>query len=122
LIDYVPGDVVFGNTGNDGGRTAWTFDADGDIMVPGTLIVSIDYEGGGTKPNVRIRVWMHQSILANFNSLPNRPFNIDPVSFETGLDANGYGYVRIEALDNSTPNIFGRVNKEAATLAPPWGS
>ncbi|MCL9807708.1 hypothetical protein NAT51_19475, partial [Flavobacterium amniphilum] len=122
LIDYSPGDVVFGNTGNDGGRTAWDFDATGNILVPGTLIVSIDYEGGGTKPDVRIRVWMNQADLATFNSLANRPFNIDASSFEQGLSSGVYGYVRIEALNNAVPYIFGRVNKEAATLGPPWGT
>jgi hypothetical protein len=111
LIDYAPGDVVFGNTGNDGGRTAWDFDATGNILIPGTLIVSIDYEGGGTKPDIRIRVWMDQADLASFNTLPNRPFNIDASSFEQGLDTGTFGYVRIEALNNAIPNIFGRVNK-----------
>ncbi|HKX85306.1 MAG TPA: hypothetical protein VJL37_01445 [Flavobacterium sp.] len=122
LIDYVPGDLVFGNTGNDGGRTAWDFDGTGNILIPGTLIVSIDYEGGGTKPDVRIRVWMDQADLASFNTLPNRPFNIDASSFEQGLDTGTFGYVRIEALNNAIPNLFGRVNKEAATLGPPWGT
>ena len=122
LIDYSPGDVVFGNTGNDGGRTAWDFDATGNILIPGTLIVSIDYEGGGTKPDVRIRVWMNQADIATFNTLPNRPFNIDASSFEQGLDSGVYGYVRIEALNNAVPYIFGRVNREAATLGPPWGT
>ncbi|MFC4818566.1 hypothetical protein, partial [Flavobacterium sp. GCM10023249] len=122
LIDYVPGDIVFGNTGNDGGRTAWDFDATGNILVPGTLIISIDYEGGGTKPDVRIRVWMNQADLANFNSLANRPFNIDASTFEQGLNSGAFGYVRIEALNNAVPNLFGRVNKEAITLAAPWGT
>ncbi|SHJ22138.1 hypothetical protein, partial [Flavobacterium terrae] len=122
LIDYTPGDMVFGNTGNDGGRTAWDFDGTGNILIPGTIIISVDYEGGGTKPDVRIRVWMNQSDLAGFNSLANRPFNIDASSFEQGLDSGTFGYVRIEALNNAVPNIFGRVNKESTTLAAPWGT
>jgi hypothetical protein len=38
------------------GRTAFTFDAnDGSLMTPGAIIVSINYENGGTKPEVQIR-------------------------------------------------------------------
>jgi hypothetical protein len=122
LVGYSAGASDFTNTGTDGGRTAWTFDGDGDILVPGTIIISIDYEGGGTRPDVRIRVWMNSSILASFNTLPNRPFNIDVSSFESGLNSGTFGYVRIEARNNSTTSIFGRVNTEGATLATPWGT
>jgi hypothetical protein len=89
------GDTKFGNTGpaDQGGRTAFTFDAnDGDLMTPGAIIVSINYENGGTKPEVQIRVWMHQSDFNTLNS--NRPFNVVAGSFETG-EGTLIGYAKI---------------------------
>ena len=123
LVTYNSGDLHFGNTGPDGGRTAWTFDADGDIVVPGGIIVSVDYENGGVKPDVRIRVWMDEAVFNGLNAKPNRPFDVIAGSFEKGeLTGNfGYGRINLKAGDTST-NIFGRINEEAATLGPPWGT
>ncbi|MFC5684508.1 SprB repeat-containing protein, partial [Flavobacterium sp. MAHUQ-51] len=111
------------NTGPDGGRTAFTFNPDGSLNKPGTIIVSIDYEGGGTKPDVRIRVWMSK---ASFDALllnPSaRPFNVVAGSFEQGLSSGDFGYARITALTEASASIWGRVNAEGSTLAAPWGT
>jgi len=124
----------FVNTGGDGGRTAFTFytgddpgtpqiEKAGQLKVPGTIIVSIDYEGGGTKPDVRIRVWMSQASFDYLLTQPaNRPFNVVPGSFEQGEQSGVYGYARITALSNAKASIWGRVNAEGSTLAPPWGT
>ncbi|WP_338645735.1 T9SS type A sorting domain-containing protein [Flavobacterium sp. KS-LB2] len=124
LVSYAPGDLVFGNTGNDGGRTAFTFNADGSVNVPGTIIVSIDYEGGGSKPEVRIRVWMDETVFNNYNnSAAARPFSVVPGTFEKGEQSGTFGYGRIVSNDPAdVENIFGRVNAEASTLGPPWGT
>ncbi|MDZ4330660.1 MAG: hypothetical protein U0945_08760, partial [Flavobacterium sp.] len=118
---------VPGATGPDGGRTAWTFNPDGTVAIPGTIIVSVDYTNGGTSPQVRIRVWMDESVFNNFNNLPisGRPFTVDPGTFEsgTGSTVNGitYGYGVI--LPNvGTTAIWGRVNDNDSTLGPPWGT
>jgi hypothetical protein len=123
IVTYNSGDLHFGNTGPDGGRTAWTFDADGDIVVPGGIIVSVDYENGGVNPDVRIRVWMDEAVFNGLNAKANRPFDVIAGTFEKGeLTGNfGYGRINLKAGDTST-NIFGRVNEEAATLGPPWGT
>ncbi|MDI5949256.1 T9SS type A sorting domain-containing protein [Flavobacterium yafengii] len=118
---------VPGATGPDGGRTAWTFNPDGSVAIPGTIIVSVDYTNGGTSPQVRIRVWMDETVFNNFNNLPisGRPFTVDPGTFEsgTGSTVNGitYGYGVI--LPNvGTTAIWGRVNDNDSTLGPPWGT
>ena len=118
---------VPGATGPDGGRTAWTFNPDGTVAIPGTIIVSVDYTNGGTSPQVRIRVWMDETVFNNFNNLPisGRPFTVDPGTFEsgTGSTVNGitYGYGVI--LPNvGTTAIWGRVNDNDSTLGPPWGT
>ncbi|UFH35388.1 T9SS type A sorting domain-containing protein [Flavobacterium acetivorans] len=123
LVTYTQGDTAFGNTGSDGGRTAFTFNADGSVNVPGTIIVSIDYEGGGSKPDVRIRVWMEESVFNGLNSLPGRPFTVVPGTFVKGEQSGNFGYGRIVSNDPAdVENIFGRVNTEDTTLGPPWGT
>ncbi|MDI6031695.1 T9SS type A sorting domain-containing protein [Flavobacterium sp. LB2P84] len=124
LVSYSPGDLVFGNTGSDGGRTAFTFNADGSVNVPGTIIVSIDYEGGGSKPEVRIRVWMDETVFNTYNnSAALRPFSVVPGTFEKGELSGNFGYGRIVSNDPAdAENIFGRVNSEDTTLGPPWGT
>ncbi|MFV8337528.1 hypothetical protein ACNQF7_15810, partial [Flavobacterium sp. RSP29] len=126
----------FVNTGGDGGRTAFTFYAGDDPLTPlitelpgqvniaGSILVSIDYEGGGTKPGVEIRVWMEESVFNNFNnSLTNRPFNVVPGTFVKGTDSGNFGYAKIDQKTGDvTTNIFGRVNVEGSTLASPWGT
>jgi len=39
LVGYTLGASNFTNTGTDGGRTAWTFTDNGNIIIPGTVII-----------------------------------------------------------------------------------
>jgi hypothetical protein len=123
LVSYTPGGSQFGNTGTDGGRTAWTFDATGNILVSGGIVVSIDYENGGTKPDVRIRVWMDETVFNGLNAKADRPFDVIPGSFEKGELSGTFGYGRIlQKAGGIGTSIFGRVNNTASTLGPPWGT
>ncbi|WP_345015473.1 hypothetical protein, partial [Aestuariibaculum suncheonense] len=117
--------------GPDGGRTAWTFDlaGDGDILIPGTIIISVDYINGGSVPDIRIRVWMSQATFDNYdNTAANIPFLVDyNVAFETGTGSEGFGYAAINPLSVGT-SMWGRVNDNFAsdagslTTGPPWGT
>ncbi|MBP6587359.1 MAG: hypothetical protein KA208_04980, partial [Flavobacterium sp.] len=112
-----------GSTGSDGGRTAWAFNPDGSVAIPGTIIISVDYTNGGTVPQVRIRVWMDETVFNNYNnSALFRPFTIDKATaFEKGTDSGTYGYAAI--LENvGTTDIWGRVNDTDPTQGPPWGT
>jgi len=123
LVSYTPGDLHFGNTGDDGGRTAWTFDATGNIVVAGGIIISVDYENGGIKPDVRIRVWMDETVFNGLNTKADRPFDVIPGSFEKGELSETFGYGRIAQKQGGIgTNIYGRVNDTAPTLGPPWGT
>ncbi|SMO36420.1 hypothetical protein SAMN06265220_101314, partial [Flavobacterium nitrogenifigens] len=109
-------------TGSQAGHTAWTFDATGKILVPGDVLVAIDFENGGTKPLGSVRVWMSSADIANFNSRPNRPFDLTGV-FDQGNGAPPYGYAEIKAKGGGIlTNVFAVVNVSAATLGPPWGT
>ena len=121
-VGYTPGGSAMTNTGPDGGRTAFTFNADGSVNIPGAIIVSIDYENGGDKPDVRIRVWMSQADFNSINSKPNRPFDVLAGSFIQGEASGAFGYARITARNPLDTFIWGRVNLEANSLATPWGT
>ncbi|WP_413998939.1 hypothetical protein ACMDB5_14300 [Flavobacterium sp. W1B] len=121
-LDEVSDLSVPGATGPDGGRTAWTFNPDGSVATPGTIIVSVDYTNGGTVPQVRVRVWMDETVFNNYNnSAVARPFTTDPGTFEKGTGSLTFGYGVI--LPNvGTTAIWGRVNNNDTTLGPPWGT
>ena len=109
-------------TGGQSGHTAWTFDGTGKILVPGDVIVAIDFENGGTKPIASVRVWMSSADIATFNSKPNRPFDLTGV-FDQGNGAPPYGYAEINAKGGGiNGDVFAVVNVAAPTLGPPWGT
>ncbi len=109
-------------TGGQSGHTAWTFDGTGKILVPGDVIVAIDFENGGTKPIASVRVWMSSADIATFNSKPNRPFDLTGV-FDQGNGAPPYGYAEINAKGGGiNGDVFAVVNVTAPTLGPPWGT
>ncbi|WPO77238.1 T9SS type A sorting domain-containing protein [Flavobacterium sp. KACC 22761] len=109
-------------TGSQAGHTAWTFDATGKILVPGDVLVAIDFENGGTKPLGSVRVWMSSADIASFNSKADRPFDLTGV-FDQGNGAPPYGYAEIKAKGGGIlTNVFAVVNVTAPTLGPPWGT
>ncbi|MFB3388927.1 hypothetical protein Q7C23_15850, partial [Flavobacterium sp. LAR06] len=109
-------------TGSQSGHTAWTFDATGKILVPGDIVVAIDFENGGTKPIASVRVWISNADRAAFNSKPNRPFDLTGV-YDQGNGAPPYGYAEINAKGGGiNGDIFAVVNVTAPTLGPPWGT
>ncbi|WP_370480358.1 hypothetical protein, partial [Tamlana flava] len=127
--------------GPNAGRTAWTFDPDGDdnapgggddgsILIPGTIIISVDYINGGNVPSIRIRVWMSETTFNNYdNNWDGRPFNVDKnVAFEQEGDSGEFGYAAINPKDNAQIVTWGRANDNfidaagSTTLGPPWGT
>ncbi|SHN21779.1 hypothetical protein, partial [Flavobacterium xinjiangense] len=124
-----PADLsVPGATGPDGGRTVFTFNTDGSVAIPGTIIISVDYINGGNVPSIRVRVWMSQATFDAYTTKPNSPFNVDKsVAFEKGTDSGNYGYAAINPIGTGI-NMWGRVNDDFATFensrtqAPPWNT
>ena len=110
------------NAGPNAGHTAWVFEPDGSILVPGDILVAVDFENGGTNPLASVRIWMSSADIANFNSRPNRPFSLTG-TFDQGNGAGIYGYAGITTKEPiGIPTVFAVVNVTASTLGAPWGS
>ena len=118
-IDFVGGALT--NLGPDAGHTAWEFDADNVTQV-GDLIVSIDFENGGTNPQASVRLWMSDATFATLSGAI--PSNVDFTltgEFDSGEGADGYGYAEIEAT-GAFAVAWAIVNVNEAVLGAPWGS
>ena len=110
------------NAGPDAGHTAWVFEPDGSIDIPGDILVAIDFANGGANPQASVRIWMSSADIANFNSRPNRPFSLTG-TFDQGNGAGIYGYAGITTKDpTAEATVFAVVNVTAPTLGAPWGS
>jgi hypothetical protein len=133
-FEYFRTDVTFNgskliNTGANEGHTAWEFASDGVATKRGDILVSVDFENGGTRPLGSVRVWMKKSdvVVATFNAKTNRPFDITGV-FD-GTSGATYGYAEISKKGSVptdpnavNPDIFAVVNVTADTFGAPWGS
>jgi hypothetical protein len=89
-------DIVFNNAtqtfsgqGPDAGHTSWIFDAAGNVIRPGDIILTAEY-GSSSLSNLEARIWVHSSSLS-----------ITPSSFSWGGQFDGatagatYGYASI---------------------------
>jgi hypothetical protein len=134
-FEYFRTDVTFDgtrliNTGPNEGHTAWDFGgANGSPSQRGDLLISIDFENGGTRPLGSVRVWMKKidAVAATFNAKTGRPFDITGV-FD-GTSGAIYGYAEIAKKGSlptdpnaENPDIFAVVNVTADTPGAPWGS
>lgn len=103
----------FTNSGTDEGHSAWTFDASGNIVSTGDLIVGFEINGP-TVQSVELRIWVSKN---DFN-------NITPTTFNWGASIDGsgnnstYGYAQI-IVPASTVFSSGST---ATVTAPPWGT
>jgi hypothetical protein len=105
-FSYDPETGVFTTAGAEAGHTEWLFDAAGNIIQTGDMIVAVNYTPG-SPPVVDTRIWVSQS---TFTSVIPARFNFGPV-----LDgASGvYGYVTIVSKAGTTPFGSGIANYSA---------
>uniref|UniRef100_UPI0025DDBD36 hypothetical protein n=1 Tax=uncultured Draconibacterium sp. TaxID=1573823 RepID=UPI0025DDBD36 len=115
----------FTGLGDEAGHTAWHLNPDGSILTAGDLIVSVDFENGGTQPFTSVRIWVSDAVfdsLMNDAQTPNRPFDLTG-EYDSGEDATGYGYAGIQPLSGGDdPSVWAIVNTDSETLGAPWGS
>ncbi|MEJ1223740.1 immunoglobulin domain-containing protein [Sediminicola sp. 1XM1-17] len=99
----------FTNVGPNEGHTAWQFDATGNTIQIGDVVVGFAFSGSGVS-GIEVRVWVSRA-----DYLLNRGFNY--TAFDGASNGSVYGYASI----NFTGNTFSKVNT-VATTGPPWGT
>jgi hypothetical protein len=99
---------MFYNYGPDAGHTRWQFDAAGNIIKPGDIILTAEYSSSALSM-VEARIWVHQSALA---------INCPGFNWTGSFDGDGagavYGYAGI------TPKTAGAFYTGLQSIANTW--
>lgn len=111
---------VFTSAGTSAGHTEWKFDASGNIIQTGDMILAVNYSPG-VAPVVDLRIWVSQSTYTS----------VVPAYFNFGANFDGataaFGYASIVSKTGSTAFGSGIANISATpandtTYATPWGT
>jgi len=107
----------FYSAGLSQGHTEWLFDAFGNVIQTGDVIISITYPAGDA-PEVEVRIW-----VSKVTSLLGHPALFNFGTFDGSL----YGYASItpKSAGANFTSALGNVSNIAAndtTLAAPWGT
>jgi hypothetical protein len=118
-ITYNPAAGSFSSGGPDAGHTQWRFDASGNIIQTGDLIVAVSYSSGA--PVVEVRIWISRT---TYNSVTPNLFNFG-ASFDGSTTS--FGYASIVSKTGATAFGSGIANFSATpasdtTYSTPWGS
>src|SRR5579863_7607963 len=113
---------TFTTAGTDAGHTQWLFDASGNIIQTGDLIIAVDFTPGSV-PVVDIRIWVSQTTLS---TVTPAYFNFTG-SFNGATASPTYGYASIVSKTGTTAWGAGISNYSTnatldTTYATPWGT
>lgn len=118
-VTYNSSTGTFNTGGPDAGHVQWLFDASGNIIQTGDLIIAVSYASG--MPTVEVRIWVSNT---TYNT-------ISPLLFNFGSSFNGstssFGYASLLSKTGATDFGSGIANLSATpaadtTYATPWGS
>ncbi len=109
-IYYDRGTQKFYGYGPDAGHTSWTFDASGNVLVPGDIIFSASY-GSSTLSSIEARIWVNKNVLT---SVPNPAGFTWSGSFDGASNGAQYGYAGI------TPKTSGIFYTGVESLNNTW--
>ncbi|MDP4217556.1 MAG: hypothetical protein Q8927_15250 [Bacteroidota bacterium] len=116
---YDPVTGIFSSAGPDAGHTQWLFDASGNIIQTGDMILAISFSPGSA-PVVDVRIWVSQTTWSGVTPTHFR--------FNANFDGTGtFGYASIVSLAGATSFGAGISNYSATpaqdtTYATPWGT
>jgi hypothetical protein len=112
---------VFTTAGPDAGHTQWLFDASGNLIQTGDMILAVNFTPGSA-PVVDVRIWVSQ---ATWNT-------VTPAYFSFNANFNGstasFGYASIVSKSGTTAfgagisNYIGTTPGQDTTAAAPWGT
>lgn len=111
---------VFTTAGPDAGHTQWLFDASGNLIQTGDMILAVNFTPG-SPPVVDVRIWVSQTTWST----------VTPAYFSFNANFNGssasFGYASIVSKSGATAFGAGISNYSATpaqdtTAAAPWGT
>ena len=113
---------LFTSAGTEAGHTQWLFDASGNIIQTGDLIVAINFSPGSV-PVIDLRIWVSKTTV---NTIIPAYFNFTG-SFDGASNAATYGYASIVSKAGTTAWGAGISNYSATpsqdtTYSTPWGT
>ncbi|HEV3249441.1 MAG TPA: hypothetical protein VGZ71_00710, partial [Puia sp.] len=111
---------VFTSAGPDAGHTQWKFDASGNIIQTGDMIVAVNFVPG-TAPVVDVRIWVSQT---TFSTVTPAYFNFGP-NFDGATPAFGYASILSKAgATNFGSGIsnYSLTPAQDTTYSTPWGT
>ena len=119
----------FYNFGPHKGHTAWSFYSNGSVAASGDMMITVDYEIGGTNPVAKMYIWVNPATLpggsfSSYNLLANRVFNFTGVFQATTSAVSSplpYGYAEVVPLGGISV-ACAISNKTASTFGPPLGT
>lgn len=111
----------FTTAGTDQGHTSWKFDASGNIIQTGDMIIAVNLSTG-TTPVIEVRIWV---AFSTFNTVS--PLLFKWGNFDGNTSSGGFGYASITSKTGSTAFGSGISNHTITALtdttnAGPWGS
>jgi hypothetical protein len=111
---------TFSSAGTDAGHTQWLFDASGNIIQTGDMIVAVNFNPG-TAPVVDVRIWVSQT---TFTTVIPSYFNFGP-NFDGSTPAFGYASILSKAgatnFGSGISNYSGTPAQDT-TYSTPWGT
>jgi hypothetical protein len=121
-FSYNGATATFTTAGSDAGHTQWLFDASGNIIQTGDLIIAVNFSPG-LVPVVDLRIWVSQTTLS---TVTPAYFNFTG-AFNGATASPTYGYASIVSKAGTTAWGGGISNYSTnatldTTYATPWGT
>ncbi len=116
-VTYTPG-VGFSSAGTDMGHTSFQFDAAGNLIKIGDILVNISLINGGAQVDMEIRIWVKRADRLNSALIP-ATFNWG-TAYDGATSTSEYVYASI--IPKVSGNACSYVNLAGQfPTAPPWG-
>lgn len=121
-LTYNGASGTFSTSGTSAGHTEWLFDASGNIIQTGDMIIAVNFTPGSV-PTIDLRIWVSDTTLANVI-----PKYFDFTGAFNGASASPtWGYASIVSKAGTTAWGAGISNYSAnatldTTYATPWGT
>jgi hypothetical protein len=123
-ISYDGTTKSFTTAGTAGGHSEWLFDASGNVIQTGDMILAVSFTPGAT-PVIDVRLWVSQTTFTNYTTGGMLPTYFKFNSFSTTTGTYGYGSI----ISNAGTTAFGAglanytgVPGYDSTYDTPWGS